>query len=100
MPGKRNPPGCCGQNGGFSSYLSGTEGQFILRLGFMTGRNGIKVMREAGLLQEDRIWLSDGTMRGIHGQRIQPSFIPKESEVAIASDYLIFNQMRPASDAL
>ena len=100
MPGKRNPPGCCGQNGRFSNDLSSAEGQFILRLGVMTGRNGIEVMREACLLQEYRVWLSDGTMRGIHGQRIQPCFIPKESEVAIATDYLIFNQMRPASDAL
>ena len=57
-------------------------------------------MREAGLLQEYRVWLSDAAMSGIHGQRIQPGFIPKKSEVAIATDYLIFNQMRPASDAL
>ena len=48
IPGKRNPPGYCGQNGVFSNDLSGAEGEVNLLCVLMTVGGGIKVMREAG----------------------------------------------------
>lgn len=48
MPGKRNQPGYCGQNGVFSNDLSGAEGEVNLLCVLMTVGGGIEVMREAG----------------------------------------------------